>query len=106
VLDGSYKLPLAEPIGAAENREITREAYTYGFPLVETYKTLYKQAIDNARLSFGLIMDHTDAEREYGYDAKPKSSGRLVTVLAAASKNGWTLVDIKADWKIVFPETK
>jgi hypothetical protein len=30
----------------AEARAIAREAYTYGFPLVETYKTLYKQAID------------------------------------------------------------
>ena len=106
VLDGSYKLPVTVPIGAAETREITREAYTYGFPLVETYKTLHKQAIDNARPSFGLIVHHTDAEREYGYDAKPMSSGRLVTALAAASKNGSTLVDMKADWKIVFPETK
>jgi hypothetical protein len=49
---------------------------------------------------------NTDAEREYGYDAKPISSGRLVTALAAASKNGSTLVDMKADWKIVSPETK
>ena len=29
-----------------EARAIAREAYIYGFPLVETYKTLYKQAID------------------------------------------------------------
>ena len=31
-----------------EARAIAREAYIYGFPLVETYKTLYKQAIDRA----------------------------------------------------------
>ena len=29
-----------------EARAIAREAYLYGFPLVETYKTLHKQAID------------------------------------------------------------
>jgi hypothetical protein len=29
-----------------ETRAIAREAYIYGFPMVETYKTLYKQAID------------------------------------------------------------
>jgi hypothetical protein len=29
-----------------EARAISREAYIYGFPLVEAYKTLYKQAID------------------------------------------------------------
>jgi hypothetical protein len=28
-----------------EARAFAREAYIYGFPLVETYKTLYKQAI-------------------------------------------------------------
>jgi hypothetical protein len=29
-----------------EARAIAREAYTYGYPLVETYKTFHKQAID------------------------------------------------------------
>jgi hypothetical protein len=29
-----------------EARAISREAHIYGFPMVETYKTLYKQAID------------------------------------------------------------
>ena len=35
-----------------EARNITREAYTYGFPLVESYKTLYKQAIDTTSSDF------------------------------------------------------
>ena len=34
--------------------------------------------INNPRASFGLIVHHTDAEREYAYDAHPKSSGKLV----------------------------
>jgi phosphoglycolate phosphatase-like HAD superfamily hydrolase len=59
--------------------------------------------IDNPRPSFGLIVHHTDAEREYAYDAHPKSSGKLVTALEAAAKNGWTVVDMKTDWKTVFP---
>lgn len=62
--------------------------------------------IDNPRPSFGLIVHHTDAVREYAYDAEPKSSGKLVTALAAAPKNKWTVVDMKADWKTVFPETE
>jgi len=62
--------------------------------------------INNPLPSFGLIVHHTDAEREYAYDANPKSSGKLVTALAAAPRYGWTVVDMKADWKTVFPATK
>lgn len=62
--------------------------------------------IANPRPSFGLIVHHTDAEREYAYDAKPKSSGKLVEALADAPKRGWTVVDMKKDWKDVFPPAK
>lgn len=62
--------------------------------------------IGNPRASFGLIVHHTDAEREYAYDAKPIASGQLVTGLVAAKEHGWTVVDMKEDWKTVFPETK
>lgn len=60
--------------------------------------------IGNPRPSFGLIVHHTDAEREYAYDAKPIASGKLVTGLPAAKQHGWTVVDMKSDWKTVFPE--
>lgn len=53
--------------------------------------------------SFGLIVHHTDAEREYAYDLKPKSSGKLDVGFAEAKKYGWTMVDMKQDWKRVFP---
>jgi len=59
--------------------------------------------IGNPRPSYGLIVHHTDAEREYAYDAKPVASGKLVTGLTAARKHGWTVVDMKSDWKVVFP---
>ena len=54
--------------------------------------------------SFGLIVHHTDAEREYAYDAHPKSSGKLIAALAAAPQRGWSVVDMKRDWKRVFAE--
>ena len=59
--------------------------------------------IGNPRPSFGLIVHHTDAEREYVYDTKPPSSGKLTTALDAAKQHGWTVVDMKNDWKTVFP---
>jgi phosphoglycolate phosphatase-like HAD superfamily hydrolase len=58
--------------------------------------------INNPRPSFGLIVHHTDAEREYAYDAHPKSSGKLVEALEDAPKRGWTVVDMQNDWKRVF----
>ncbi len=60
--------------------------------------------IGNPYPSFGLIVHHTDGEREWAYDAKPPASGTLVTALVAAKEHGWTVVDMKNDWKIVFPE--
>ncbi len=58
--------------------------------------------INNPRPSFGLIVHHTDADREYAYDAQPKSSGKLVDALKEAPRRGWTVVDMKADWKRIF----
>jgi phosphoglycolate phosphatase-like HAD superfamily hydrolase len=56
--------------------------------------------------SFGLIVHHTDAEREYAYDEHPKSSGRLVEALRVAPKRGWVVVDMKRDWKRIFATEK
>lgn len=51
---------------------------------------------------FGLIVHHTDAEREYAYDRK-SSFGHLDKALDAATLNKWTVVDMKNDWKRIFP---
>jgi hypothetical protein len=53
----------------------------------------------------GLIVHHTDAEREYAYDRK-SPFGRLDRGLDEASKRGWVLTDMKTDWKTVFPKRK
>jgi phosphoserine phosphatase len=54
---------------------------------------------DGARL--GVIVHHTDAEREWAYDRK-SSVGHLDKALDEAKKSGWTVVDMKQDWKKVF----
>jgi phosphoglycolate phosphatase-like HAD superfamily hydrolase len=48
------------------------------------------------------IIHHTDAEREWAYD-QDSHVGRLDKALDEANKNGWTVVDMKQDWKVVFP---
>lgn len=50
---------------------------------------------------FGLIVHHTDAEREYAYD-RESHIGKLARGLDEAPKRGWTVVNMKQDWKRVF----
>ena len=57
--------------------------------------------IDNPRPSLGVLIHHTDAEREYAYE-NPPASGKLVTALQEAGPRAWTVVDMKADWNTVF----
>jgi phosphoglycolate phosphatase-like HAD superfamily hydrolase len=55
---------------------------------------------------FALLVHHTDAEREWAYD-RASHIGRLDRALDEARAKGWTVVDMKRDWKRIFPfETK
>jgi len=51
----------------------------------------------------GLIVHHTDAQREVAYD-RQSSVGRLDAALDQAPRAGWKLIDMKQDWKTVFPQ--
>jgi len=52
-----------------------------------------------------LLLHHTDAEREWAYDRK-SHVGRLDKALDEAQAKGWTVVDMKNDWKTIFPFEK
>jgi len=56
----------------------------------------------NSYPSFQLYLNHTDAEREWAYD-RDSSVGRLDKGLDEAEAKGWTVIDMKNDWKTVFP---
>lgn len=56
-------------------------------------------------LRFALLVHHTDAEREWAYD-RNSSVGKLDKALDEARVNGWTVVDMKQDWKIIYPFEK
>ncbi|MFO0977342.1 MAG: HAD family hydrolase [Planctomycetaceae bacterium] len=51
---------------------------------------------------FGLIIHHTDSEREFAYD-RNSHIGQLNKALDEASQRKWQLVDMKNDWKIIYP---
>lgn len=50
----------------------------------------------------GLIIHHTDADREVAYD-RESHIGKLDKAMDEAPKAGWILVNMKSDWKTVFP---
>jgi len=56
---------------------------------------------DGPRL--GLYVHHTDAEHEYAYD-RESHVGKFDAALSKAAENGWVIVDMKKDWKQIFPE--
>jgi hypothetical protein len=51
---------------------------------------------------FGLIVHHTDADREWAYD-RSSHVGRLDKGLNEAASKGWTVVSMKDDWKTIYP---
>jgi phosphoserine phosphatase len=56
----------------------------------------------NKYKSFLLYLHHTDAEREWAYD-RESHIGKLDKGLNEAHEKGWTVVDMKNDWKVIYP---
>ena len=56
-------------------------------------------------LRYGLLVHHTDAEREWAYD-RDSHIGRLDKALDEAGKRGWTVVDMQHDWNVIYPFQK
>jgi phosphoglycolate phosphatase-like HAD superfamily hydrolase len=65
------------------------------------YQMLQWTAAGSGPRFMGLV-HHTDAEREWAYD-RASSVGRLDKALDEAQAKGWTVVDMKQDWKTIFP---
>jgi hypothetical protein len=56
----------------------------------------------NEHKSFLLYLHHTDGDREWAYD-RESHIGRLDKGLDEAKEKGWTVIDMKEDWKIIYP---
>jgi phosphoglycolate phosphatase-like HAD superfamily hydrolase len=52
---------------------------------------------------FALLVHHTDEAREFAYD-RVSPVGKLDKALDQARASGWTVVDMKNDWKKVFAD--
>jgi phosphoglycolate phosphatase-like HAD superfamily hydrolase len=54
---------------------------------------------------FGLLVHHTDAEREWAYD-RDSHIGRLARGLDEGPQRGWAIVSMQDDWKTIFSPAK
>jgi hypothetical protein len=57
--------------------------------------------VAGAGARFALLVHHNDAIREFAYDRTP-SIGQLDKALDEANAKGWTVVDMKSDWRRIF----
>ena len=48
------------------------------------------------------LVHHTDETREWAYD-RESATGHLDEALDEATNRGWTVVDMKRDWKVIYP---
>lgn len=60
----------------------------------------WTMAGDGERLA--VLVHHTDAKREWAY-GRDSAIGHLNEALDEAEAKGWTVIDMKNDWKTVFP---
>jgi phosphoglycolate phosphatase-like HAD superfamily hydrolase len=88
-----------KPVGI--NRFIGRRPiFAFGNSDGDQQMLQYTAAGSGAR--FMGIVHHTDAEREYAYD-RQSHIGKLDKALDEGTAKGWTIVDMKRDWKVIFP---
>ncbi len=57
----------------------------------------------NKGKTFKGLIHHTDAEREWDYDADSKIGTFSNSLMEEAKSNGWTVVDMKNDWGMIYP---
>ena len=63
---------------------------------------MMRWAASNELKSFMLYVHHTDSVREWAYD-RESHIGRLDKGLDEALENGWTVIDMEKDWKVIYP---
>ena len=83
------------------NTSVADRSWHFGNADADMQMIEYTMAGEGRRL--GLFVHHTDAEREYAYD-REGHIGTLDKALDQAAANGWIIVDMKKEWKSVFPD--
>jgi phosphoglycolate phosphatase-like HAD superfamily hydrolase len=93
---GIYRHIGRRPIFAAGNSD--------GDMQMLQYTTIARDS-DDLTPRLGLIVHHTDADREFSYD-RESHIGALDKGLDEAPQRGWLVIDMKQDWNQVYPSKK
>lgn len=91
---GIYRHIGRRPLFAAGNSDGDLQMLQY---------TTVPRGPDDTSPRFGMIVHHTDGEREVAYDT-PSHIGEFKEAATLAPENGWLVVDMKNDWKQVYPD--
>ena len=101
------KLPAVDFVGDKEGKPIGIQKFIGRHPIFALgnsdgdHQMLQWTAAGAGPRFMGLV-HHTDAYREWAYD-RTSHIGKLDRALDEANEKGWTVVDMKADWRRVFP---
>ncbi|HET6563940.1 MAG TPA: HAD family hydrolase [Xanthomonadales bacterium] len=90
---GIYRHIGRRPIFAAGNSD--------GDMQMLQYTTVARDGNDTTP-RLGIIVHHTDADREYDYD-RQSHMGMLDKAMDEAPQRGWLLIDMKNDWNRIYP---
>ncbi len=114
VIDGKpvlVKLPEINFIDDKEGKPVGIQQYIGKRPVFTAgnsdgdYAMLQWTSTGSGYPRFGMIVHHTDSVREYAYDRK-SHIGNLEKGLDDAAKYNWQIVDMKTDWKKIYPFEK
>ncbi len=108
--EGAYtieKLPELDFIDDKEGKPIAIQKFIGKKPVFAAGNSdgdlqMLEWTSSNKFKSFMLYVHHTDAEREWSYD-RESSIGRLDKGLDESKEKGWDLIDMKNDWKVIYP---
>jgi len=101
------KLPIPESIDDKEGKPININLHIGRRPIAAFGNSdgdlqMLQWTVAGSGPRFALIVHHTDAEREWAYD-RDSPIGKLDKALDEAKARGWTIVDMKTDWRTIFP---
>jgi hypothetical protein len=88
-----------KPVGI--NRFIGRRP-VFAFGNSDGDQQMLEYTAGGSGLRFMGIVHHTDAVREWAYD-RQSHIGRLDKALDEGLRRKWTIVDMKADWNVIYP---
>ncbi len=104
------KLPKIDPVDDGPGKPVAIDKFIgrrpiFAFGNSDGDKEMLEWTAAGVGLRFMGLVHHTDANREWAYDRK-SDVGRLDKALDEANARGWTIVDMKRDWNVIFPPDK